>query len=224
MSAAAAPRAIWFDLDGTLADTAPDLAYALNALRAEHGLAGLEFAAIRPLVSAGSYALIALGFGVQREDPRCEPLRDRLLAIYAAHLVCGTRLFPGMEAVLDALDRLGIAWGVVTNKPDRLAAPLLAGLGLSGRVRCLVGGDSTVRRKPHPDPLLRAAQLCGMAPGDCAYVGDAAGDIAAGRAAGMRTVAAAWGYIAPGDDPAGWRADAVADHPGQVLARLGLPA
>ncbi len=220
-----ARRAVFFDLDGTLADTAPDLASALNALRAEQGLAALPLAQIRPCVSGGSPALLGLGFGrSDPEDPEYQALRARLLDLYGARVARDTRLFPGMAEVLDTLTGSAVPWGVVTNKPVRLTHPLLAALGIADRAACIVCGDTTAYRKPHPAPLLHAARLCGCDPGRCLFVGDSRDDMSAGRAAGMITLVALFGYLAPGDDPSAFGADGAISHPGAVLAWVnGIP-
>ncbi len=209
--------AVLLDLDGTLADTAPDLARALNALRAQEGLPALPYGPIRERVSAGSYALLELAFGVTRADAACAGLRERLLDLYHRDIAQATRLFPGMDAVLAALEADGIAWGIVTNKPGWLTAPLLAALSLGERAACVVSGDTVARAKPDPAPLLEAARRAGIAPGRCLYVGDAQADIEAGRRAGMRTLAATWGYRLPGEDPAAWGADALVDAAPAIL-------
>ncbi|MGQ0659011.1 MAG: phosphoglycolate phosphatase [Chromatiales bacterium] len=209
---------VLLDLDGTLLDTAPDLAFALNAVRAEEDLPPLPFATIRPHVSNGARALIKLGFQTSETDPRFERRRQRLLAVYHENLCRETSLFPGMEAVVDEIERRGGKWGVVTNKPGWLTEPLLAQLGLYRRVACVVSGDTVTRRKPHPDPLLHAAQLARSVPAECVYVGDAVRDSQAARAAGMGILAAAFGYIEPEEDPYHWGADAVIEHPSEILA------
>jgi phosphoglycolate phosphatase len=209
---------VLFDLDGTLLDTAPDLAYALNAVRGEEGLPPLSLAQIRPQVSNGARALTVLGFATDEEHPQFELRRRRLLAIYRANLCRETRLFPGMDAVLNAIERRNAQWGVVTNKPGWLTEPLLRQLGLLSRAACVVSGDTVARRKPHPDPLLHAAALAGAAPGDCVYVGDARRDAQAAHAAGMGMLAAAFGYIEPHEDPNTWGAEAVVAVPDDILA------
>ena len=218
-----APQGLLFDLDGTLLDTAPDMAAALDALRAEEGLPALPFAQVRGHVSHGSLGLVRIGFGTELPQTRTDALRQRFLDIYAARLCEGTRLFPGMDEVLDTLDRLGIAWGIVTNKPGFLTDPLLQTLGLYERSRCVVSGDTLPQRKPHPAPLLHAAQLCGLAGDDCVYLGDAERDIAAGRAAGMYTAIAGWGYTDAADRPETWGADTALDQPINTLS-LFLPS
>lgn len=210
-------RAVFFDLDGTLADTAPDLAHALNTLLLEEGNEALSLEAIRPHVSHGSFALIRRGFGLEPDDPQSEPLRQRLLQLYRQRLCCDTRLFPGMEALLTGLDSLGIRWGVVTNKPAFLTEPLMAELGLGHRAACIVSADTTVHRKPHPEPMLHACRLIDMPAENCITVGDAQRDIEAGRRAGMQTLVALFGYIHVDDDPHHWGADGLLSTPANLL-------
>jgi phosphoglycolate phosphatase len=211
---------ILFDLDGTLLDTAPDLAHAVNSVRRERDLAPLSLQAVRPHVSHGSYALTRVGFGVEESSADFEPLRQRLLEIYHQNIALHTRLFDGMEGLLADLEQWQIRWGVVTNKPGWLTEPLLASLGLDHRPACVISGDSTSKRKPHPDPLLRAAERIGVAPEQCMYVGDAERDIKAGRSAGMFTVVALYGYIAPGESPETWGADGSVAEPGELTRWL----
>jgi 2-phosphoglycolate phosphatase len=215
-----APRCLLFDLDGTLVDTAPDLAATLNALRAEHGLAPLDFAVIRPHVSHGARAMVRVGFGIGEEDARFAALRERFLALYRERLMVHSRLFDGMEELLAALEMRGVQWGIVTNKPAWLTEPLAAGLGLAQRAACIISGDSTRNRKPHPEPLLHASALIGVAPAHCLYVGDARRDIEAGRAAGMKTLVALFGYLGTDDRPQEWDADGLIDHPLDILPWL----
>ncbi|HUO95799.1 MAG TPA: phosphoglycolate phosphatase [Steroidobacteraceae bacterium] len=212
--------ALLLDLDGTLADTAPDMTEALNRLREEEGRARLPFQDLRPLVSHGAAALVRAGFEV-REGEEFERLRKRFLALYAERLAHGTRLFPGFAAVLETCEATRIPWGIVTNKPGYLATPLVATLGLAGRAACLIAGDTLPERKPHPRPLIHAADLIGRAPSECVYVGDTERDIIAGRAAGMRTVAVRFGYLAVGEDPAAWQPDLIIDAPAELLALVG---
>jgi len=219
--------ALLLDLDGTLLDTAPDMGGALNMLRAEHGLEPLPAAAIRPVVSHGAVRLVALGF--PDATPRdAERLRLRFLELYAANLAVGTCLFPGFDAVLETLEERGIPWGIVTNKPGWLTDPLLVALGLARRAACAVSGDTVEQRKPHPLPLLHAARLLGVPADRCVYAGDAERDIQAGRAAGMTTVVAAYGYLAIDEDPRGWNPHGVVGEPVELLhwvARSGtVPA
>jgi N-acetyl-D-muramate 6-phosphate phosphatase len=209
-------QAILFDLDGTLLDTAPDMIGALNRLRREEALAPLPLAALRASVSHGAVRLVSVGFPEARDD-EFERLRLRFLRLYAENLADGTCLFPGLEDVLQQLEADGVPWGVVTNKPGWLTEPLLQQLGLSQRACCVVSGDTVAERKPHPLPLLHAATVAGVAPERCVYVGDAERDIAAGRAAGMQTVVAAYGYLGDADEPATWNAHGIITEPVQVL-------
>jgi 2-phosphoglycolate phosphatase len=214
-------RGVLFDLDGTLLDTAPDMAAALNRLRIAEGLEALPYVQIRPLVSHGAPRLLRLAFG-EPEAERHEALRRRFLDFYRAALAVHTRLFDGFEAVLSAIERSGLRWGIVTNKPGWLAAPLVAEVGLAERCACLVAGDTLAERKPHPLPLLHAAGLLGLEPRECAYVGDAERDVQAARNAGMIPLVAGFGYLGDGDDPAAWRADAVFARPEDLVDWLGL--
>ena len=210
-------RTVLFDLDGTLADTALDLGYALNALLAEHGKPALPQNIIRPVASHGAPGLLKLGFGVARDDPQFAPLRTRFLELYQTHLTRHTRLFPGVPELLDALAARDIRWGIVTNKPAFLTDPLVAQLGIADDAVCIVSGDTTANRKPHPEPMLHACQLSGSQPDECLYVGDAARDIEAGRAAGMKTLVARFGYIGPEDHPETWGADGMIDKLSDIL-------
>jgi phosphoglycolate phosphatase len=215
------PLAVLFDLDGTLLDTAPDMAAALNALRRLEGLEPLPFPEIRPHVSHGAARLIKIGFDCDSGE-RFEALRSRFLDLYRADLAVGTRPFEGIDGILGELERQGIAWGVVTNKPGWLTDPLMSALGLHERAGCIVSGDTLPERKPHPMPLLHAAKLLETEPGDCIYVGDAERDIQAGRAAGMKTLVAGFGYLSGDDDPSSWLADAILARPSDLLQALGL--
>jgi phosphoglycolate phosphatase len=218
------PEAVFFDLDGTLADTAPDLGAALNALLAEEGRAPLAHAVLRPHVSAGARGLLKVGFGIDPDDSSYAALRERFLDIYACALCQRTALFPGMSTLLDALEAQGIAWGVVTNKPERFTLPLMEALGLAGRAAAIVGGDTTAKAKPDPLPLLHACTVAGVAATASAYVGDDLRDIQAGRAAGMRTFAAAWGYLGDGPPIGAWGADHLVAEPAGLLAAIAQEA
>ncbi len=210
-------RTVLFDLDGTLLDTAPDLAFALNRLLREQGYEPVAYERIRPQVSHGGTALVRLGFGLAPSDNRFEPLRDRLLDIYRANVARTTRLFPGMETVLTAIERLELNWGVVTNKPAWLTDPLLEALNLTSRTACVVSGDTTANSKPHPEPMLHACERAGSPPQQSLYVGDAPRDIEAGRNAGLRTLVALFGYLGPDDQPETWGADGSIDRPEDLL-------
>jgi 2-phosphoglycolate phosphatase len=212
------PKALLLDLDGTLADTAPDLAAALNAVLQEEGRRPLPFHEVRPHVSFGAPKLVRLGFGEDLAAEEFERLRGRLLEHYARGVCEETRLFDGFEAVLAHLESLGIPWGIVTNKPGWLTDPLLEAMGLHRRVRSVVSGDTLARRKPHPEPLLHAAAEIGVGAAECVYAGDARRDIEAGQAAGMLTVGVSWGYILEEDPVGAWGATHVIDHPSELIA------
>jgi len=214
-------RAVLFDLDGTLADTAPDLARALNALLAEHDRPPVSVEITRPLTSSGARGMIKAGFGLTPESADYEALKVRFLELYGAAICVETRLFPGMDALLLALEERKVPWGIVTNKLDRFTRPLLDALGLTSRAACIVSGDTVSRPKPHPDPLLHASRALALDPAACLYVGDDLRDIQAARAAGMPILAAGYGYLGDEGDPHQWGADAVIDHPLETLNFLG---
>ncbi|MFZ5621226.1 MAG: HAD-IA family hydrolase [Pseudomonadota bacterium] len=215
-------RTVLFDLDGTLLDTAPDLAFALNETLREFGQAPLPYEAIRPVVSHGGIALIRLGFGLGPDDEGYHPRRRHLLDTYRTNIARATRPFAGMIEVLDTLERQGLNWGVVTNKPAWLTEPLLQEVGLFERAAVVVSGDTLDERKPHPAPMLLACERAGSQAHECLYVGDARRDIEAGRNAGMATLVALFGYIGDDDDPHGWGADALVERPEDILAWLGV--
>jgi phosphoglycolate phosphatase len=212
-------RGVLLDLDGTLLDTAPDMAAALNRLRAENGRAALDPGVIRPHVSHGAAALVRLGFPDVSED-EFQRLRERFLLVYASDIARATAVFPGFEAVLVALEAARVPWGVVTNKQTSLTTPLLEHMRLTQRAACVVCGDTVGQRKPHPAPLLHAAGLLGLEPRECVYVGDAERDVQAGRAAGMHTLIALFGYLGEHDRPELWQADALIQEPGELLGWL----
>ncbi|MFZ1180205.1 MAG: HAD-IA family hydrolase [Herbaspirillum sp.] len=209
------PRAILFDLDGTLADTAPDLAAAVNALRTERNLEPTPYALLRPLVSAGARGLIGAAFGLKPDDAGYEELRVDFLNRYASRLVVDSSLFDGVADLLKQLEAQGFSWGIVTNKASRFTDPLVPQIGL-GHAGCIVSGDTTAHAKPHPAPLLEAASRLRLPAQDCWYVGDDLRDIQAGHAAGMQTIAATWGYCGY-IEPASWKADALLHTPLQLL-------
>lgn len=222
MSGPATPplRGVLFDLDGTLIDSAPDLAGAANRLRADHGLEPLPLESLRPMVGSGARGMVGVAFGVAPGDERFEALRDAFLAHYAAGLLERTRPFDGVQEMLSALEADGVAWGIVTNKATRFTRPIVAGLGLAQRARVVVCGDTTPHSKPHPEPLLYAARTLDLAPENVAYVGDDLRDAQAARAAGMPMLAATWGYLGLGEPVHEWGADALVDAPSQVLEWL----
>jgi phosphoglycolate phosphatase len=218
----AAPGLLLFDLDGTLVDSAPDLAGAANDLRLQHGLPPLPYAMLRPMVGSGARGMVGVAFDVTPDDDRFVDLRDAFLTRYAERLLQCTRVFDAMQPVLDSLDAAGLRWGIVTNKAMRFAAPIVAGLGLDRRAAVVIAGDTTPHAKPHPAPLLEAARRLGVAPEACAYVGDDARDVVAGRAAGMVTLAAAWGYLGQDEPVAAWGAHHVLSSPADLLQWLDL--
>lgn len=187
--------AVLFDLDGTLADSAGDLAAAVNRMRRERGLAPVAVAALRPHASAGARGLLGAGMGIAADDAEYPMLRDQFLAYYASGLAVSTALFAGISALLDALDTRGLPWGIVTNKAERFTTPVVDALGLRERARAIVSGDTTAHPKPHPAPLLHAASLLGVDAARCVYVGDDLRDVIAGNAAGMATIVAEYGYL-----------------------------
>jgi len=213
-------RCVLFDLDGTFADTAPDLHYAMNRVLIERGRPPLSFEQLRPSVSHGSRAMLRVGFGLEPGDEGYEQIRQAFLDTYLANIARHTRLFDGMEALLAAFDDRGIPWGIVTNKPARLTEPLMRGLGLDRRAACIVSGDTTANPKPHPEPILHACRLAGAEAHRSLYVGDAQRDIEAGRRAGARTLVALFGYLDGDDRPESWCADGAVDHPLEILPWL----
>lgn len=215
-------RAVLFDLDGTLVDSAPDLAGAGNDLRARRGLPALPLEVYRPLTGTGARGMLRVALGAHSDQDDFEPLKDEYLSTYAQRLTRLTQVFHGMEAVLAGLEARSTAWGVVTNKHSRFADPLIAGLGLAPRCAVLVCGDSAARAKPHPDPLLLAAERLGLPSADCLYVGDDLRDVQAGQAAGMTTIAAGWGYLGDGAPIEAWGADHIAQTPRALLKLLDL--
>jgi phosphoglycolate phosphatase len=210
--------AILLDLDGTLVDTAPDLVGVLNRLLVEHGEPPVPYAIARNEASHGALGLIRLGFGAELPAERRDRLRARFLELYARNLCDKSRLFIDIEHLANTPPRL--RWGVVTNKPESLTLPLLEQLGIARLFACVVGGDSLTQRKPHPAPLLFAAEKLGLEPQTCVYIGDAARDVEAARAAGMQTWVASWGYIRSSEDPADWKPDELIRHPRELESIL----
>ena len=209
-------QAVLFDLDGTLADTAPDMALTVNAMRARRGLEPVAEKVVRPYVSQGARGMICAAFAMTTDHPDYAAMREEFLDIYAGNLCVESRLFPGMDNVLEALEADGISWGVVTNKFERFARPLIAQLGLGERAGVVVGGDTCGRAKPYPDPLLHAAQSLGTAPAETLYVGDDQRDVQAARAAGMPVIVAGYGYLGDGPPAALWGADGIIDSPAGI--------
>lgn len=204
-------KGVLFDLDGTLLDTAPDMALALNIQRELHQLAPLPYSEIRPYVSHGAIAMLRIGFGIDIHDTNFNAMREQYLHIYGENIAVRTKLFDGLAEFLHKLKTANIQWGIVTNKPEFLTKPLLNALGLDKEASTVVSGDTIEPRKPNPAPLFAACKEAGLIPTQCIYVGDAERDIAAGRAAGMKTVLAKWGYITPDDDTQQWQADSLVE-------------
>lgn len=210
-------KAVLFDLDGTLIDTAPDMGGALNNLLLEEGLQPLPIASLRPYVSQGGLVLTRIGFEGKVAEREIEPLRQRFLQHYHAIVADESRLFGGYDVVLDELDARSTPWGIVTNKPEWLTQPLLEQLDLARRCGVVIGGDTLAQRKPHPLPLQVAAKRLGVNCENCIYIGDDERDIVAGRDANMKTLVAAYGYIEDADAIPSWQADGVIDHPDALL-------
>jgi phosphoglycolate phosphatase len=216
------PLAVFFDLDGTLADTADDHAAPINAMRIERGQQPMPVADLRPFASAGARGLIARGLGVDKDDAAFEALRQEFLERYERDIVVHTRLFDGMPELLARLEAEGVRWGVISNKIERYVRIIVERLGIAGRIAVAYGGDSAARPKPHPDLMLRALEATGLRGEDCVYVGDDLRDVVAGRAAGMATVAAAYGYCGDAEGPENWGADGLVRHPQELAPLLGL--
>jgi len=213
-------KTVLFDLDGTLIDTAPDMANSLNMLLREEGEAELPYETIRPSVSNGSVALVKLAFGDHVDAQNLERLKKRYLEIYQEHLCEDSKLFDGMNALLDKIEQDGKNWGVVTNKPGWLTDPLMELIGLHDRASCIVSGDTTANRKPHPEPMYHACLAAGSEAHECMYIGDARRDIEAGNNAGMDTVVAMYGYIGDWENTDDWGANYKIDNPIEVLKHL----
>jgi phosphoglycolate phosphatase len=209
------PKAILFDLDGTLADTAPDLAAAINRMRLKRDLPLVDYEILRPQASAGAPGLLAAGFQITPEDANFPAMREELLNNYAANIADHSQLFEQIPELLQGLENLGIIWGIVTNKPMRFTDALLPLIGL-GHTSCSISGDTTAHAKPHPLPLLTACELIQVQAHECWYVGDDLRDIQAGKAASMKTIAAAWGYCGS-VEPNHWNADFILQSPSDLL-------
>jgi 2-phosphoglycolate phosphatase len=212
-------KAVLFDLDGTLADTAPDLGYAVNCMRDARGLPPLPESATRPVASLGARGLLNAGFGMAPEHPDYGAMREEFLSLYEKNICRETRQFPGILELLKEIEARGLRWGIVTNKAERLAHLLLERLPMGSGPACIIGGDSTPHFKPHPAPLIAASRTIREAAEACVYVGDDRRDVEAGQAAGMKTAVALWGYLNNGE-PQSWQPDWLLEHPLDLLARL----
>ena len=215
-------QAVLFDLDGTLIDSAPDLAGAANELRAAHGLPALPYELFRPMVGAGARGMLSVAFDLGPQHERFIELRDDFLRRYEQRMTHETRIFDAVLPVLEVLEQRRRPWGIVTNKAARFTDPLVRSLGLQLRAAAVVAGDTTPHSKPHPAPLLEAARRVGFTPEQCMYVGDDVRDVQAGRAAGMTTVVAGWGYLGPGEPIEAWGADNVIQSPTELLNLLAM--
>ena len=213
-------KAVLFDLDGTLADTAHDLGHALNRQRIARGLSALPIALIRTEASAGARGLLGLGFSIKPGDSGYDAMRAEFLDFYAEHLCRETSLFPGIAELLDQLDDRQLLWGIVTNKPARFTIPLMQELGLSQRAACIVSGGDTTHSKPHPEPLLTASSAMAISPDECIYLGDDIRDVQASLAAGMEPVVARYGYLGSASPPESWGARYLIDQPQELLGYL----
>ncbi len=213
-------EAVLFDLDGTLADTAPDLGESANLLLAEEGHAAKPLAMLRPYTSQGVRGLLKAAFDIDATHPHYERLSHRFLEIYEQRLCAATRLFDGIPELLDALESLNLGWGIVTNKRMRFTDPLVDLLQLTPRTNCVVSGDTTAEAKPSPLPIEHACRLLNCRPERTLYVGDDRRDIIAGRAAGCQTVAVSYGYLGDGGPLHTWGADLIIDHPAELAAYL----
>ena len=215
-------KAVLFDLDGTFADTAPDLAAALNHTRATRHLPPLPLETIRPQASHGSRGLLKTGFGIEPDAPDYGALRDIFLDYYARNICVHTRLFAGMAELVAALEQRGIKWGIVTNKPHRYTVPLMQALGYAERAACLISGDTCAHAKPHPEPMLQACALAGVAPAQCLYLGDDLRDMQAANAANMPGIIANYGYVSDDVSEANWNAQGSVNHPLELIRFLAL--
>ena len=214
--AGTALRSVLFDLDGTLADTAPDLGFALNQQRHARGMPDLSIDELRAHASSGARGLLQAGFGIRPDNSGYPELRDEFLALYEKNLARNSNLFPGVPALLDEIEDRGLVWGIVTNKAERFTFPLLRALKLLDRAKCVICGDTTPYAKPHPAPLIEAMSKIGTTPSQCVYVGDDERDVQAGHAAGMRVVVARYGYLGNGRPPEKWGADLFVDSPAEI--------
>ena len=215
-------KAVLFDLDGTFADTAPDLAAALNHTRATRNLPPLPLDIIRPQASHGSCGLLKLGFGIEPDAPDYDVLRNIFLDYYERNICVHTRLFPGMAELITELEWRNIKWGIVTNKPHRYTVPLMQALAYAERAACMISGDTCAYAKPHPEPLLKACEITGTSPVQCLYLGDDLRDMQAANAAAMPGIIARYGYISVDARLDSWDAHGIIDSPTELLGYLTL--
>jgi len=215
-------KAVLFDLDGTFADTAPDLAASLNHTRATRNLPPLPIEMLRPQASHGSRGLLEVGFGIEPGHPDFDTLRDIFLDHYERNICVHTRLFGDMAQLINELERRDIRWGIVTNKPHRYTVPLMQALGYAERAACLISGDTCAHAKPHPEPMLRACQIIGVLPAECLYLGDDLRDMRAANAAGMAGIIASYGYVNGDATVKNWNAQGSVDKPTELLAYLTI--
>lgn len=213
-------RAVLFDLDGTLVDSAPELGAAADKMRTDRGLPSLPLARYRPMAGAGARGMLGIAFDITPQSPGFEALREEFFVNYEARMLLNTHVFDGVAELIDSLTQRGLAWGIVTNKSKRFTDPLARSIPVFASAGAVVSGDTTPHAKPHPEPLFEAARRLGLAPAQCIYVGDDERDIVAGRAAGMRTVAATYGYMGAQADAALWQADGAIDSPMALLQWL----
>ncbi|TAF73275.1 MAG: phosphoglycolate phosphatase [Curvibacter sp.] len=213
-------RAVLFDLDGTLIDSAPDLGAAADKMRIDRGLPSLPDAAYRPMAGAGARGMLSVAFGLTPESPEFEAMREEFFVNYERCMTERTYVFEGVHDMLAQLETRGVLWGVVTNKSKRFTEPLAAQMPLFANASVVISGDTTPHAKPHPEPLLEAARRLALDPAQCVYVGDDERDILAARAAGMYSVAACYGYLGAKSDTAEWGADVEIKSPAQLLQSL----
>lgn len=213
-------QAVLFDLDGTFADTAPDLAAALNHVRASRNMPPLPLEVLRPQASHGSAGLLKTGMNVTPDAPDFPALRDIFLTYYSEHICVHTRLFEGMAELIDALEQRDIAWGIVTNKPHRFTLPLMQALGMASRASCLISGDTCANAKPHPEPMRKACEIISVAPEHCLYLGDDKRDMDAANAVHMRGIIAKYGYVSDDVSIENWKAQGSVNKPMELLSYL----
>jgi phosphoglycolate phosphatase len=215
-------KAVLFDLDGTFADTAPDLADALNHVRAGRELPPLPLEALRPQASHGSRGLLKVGFDIEPQHPDYDALRTQFLDYYERNICVHTQLFNGMAQLIEELEQRNIPWGIITNKPHRYTLPLMRAMGYAERAACLISGDTCAHSKPHPDPMLKASEIINIPPAQCLYVGDDLRDMQAANASGMHGIIANYGYISEDASIESWQAHGSIDNPAELIPYLNL--